>query len=293
MSDIPIIMVVDDFEKNLVLLEIILTSIGYRVIMARNGEEALERALSKPPDLILLDIMMPKMDGYQVARRLKEDKRTMIVPIIMLSGLKEVHDRVKGLEAGADDFLTKPVHKKELESRIKSLLKVKAYNDHMRSYQKALQERISGKTQQLRTALSSFSRFVPGEFLKLLNKENITDVKLGDHILREMTILFSDIRSFTSLSEKMTPQQNFNFLNSYLKRMNPFIWNNKGFIDKYIGDAIMALFPDGEESALSAAIEMINHLPVYNTHRHNCRYAPIEIGIGMHSGEVMLCTNGH
>lgn len=293
MNNTPSIMVVDDVEDNLVLFEVTLTSIGYRVIMARNGEEALEKVLSKPPDLILLDIVMPKMDGYQVARRLKEDKRTMIIPIIMLSGLTEVHDRVKAFEAGADDFLTKPVHTKELEARIKSLLKVKAYNDHMRSYQKALKEKISGKTEQLRTALSSFSRFVPTEFLKLLNRQNITDVKLGDHVLREMTILFSDIRSFTSLSEKMTPQENFNFLNSYLKRMNPFIWNNKGFIDKYVGDAIMALFPDGEESALSAAIEMIKHLPVYNTHRHNYGYAPIEIGIGIHSGTVMLGTIGH
>ncbi len=293
MNHKPVIMVVDDFEKNLILLEAILTSIGYRVIMAKNGEEALEKALREPPDLILLDIMMPKMDGYQVARRLKEDRRTMIIPIVMLSGLKDVYDRVKGLEAGADDFLTKPVDRKELESRIKSLLKVKAYNDHMRSYQKVLKERISGKTEQLRAALNSFSRFVPREFLKCLNKQNVLDVKLGDQALREMTILFSDIRSFTSLSEKMTPRENFNFLNSYLKRMIPFIWNNNGFIDKYIGDAIMALFPDGEESALSAAIEMIKYLPIYNSHRSNFGYTPIKIGIGIHSGTVMLGTIGH
>ena len=126
-----------------------------------------------------------------------------------------------------------------------------------------------------------------------MNKQNILDVKLGDHALKEMTILFSDIRSFTSLSEKMTPQENFNFLNSYLKRMNPFIWNNKGFIDKYIGDCIMALFPDGEESALSAAIEMIKYLPIYNTHRCNYGYTPIKIGIGIHTGTVMLGTIGH
>ncbi len=293
MNDTPTIMIVDDFEKNLILLEAILTSIGYRVIMARNGEEALEKALRKPPDLILLDIMMPKMDGYQVVRRLKEEQRTMIIPIVMLSGLKEVYNRVKALEAGADDFLTKPVNRKELESRIKSLLKVKAYNDYMRSYQEVLQERISGKTEELRTALNSFSRFVPREFLKCLNKQNISDVKLGDQALKEMAILFSDIRSFTSLSEKMTPGENFNFLNSYLKRMNPFIWNNNGFIDKYIGDEIMALFPGGEESALSAAIEMIKYLPIYNTHRRNCGYTPIKIGIGIHSGTVMLGTIGH
>jgi len=293
MNHKPVIMVVDDLERNLILLETILTSIGYRVIMVKNGEEALEKALRELPDLILLDIMMPKMDGYQVARRLKEDQRTMIIPIVMLSGLKEVYDRVKALEAGADDFLTKPVDRKELEARIKSLLKVKAYNDHLRSYQQVLKERVSGKTEQLRTALNSFSRFVPREFLKCLNKQNVLDVKLGDQALREMTILFSDIRSFTSLSEKMTPRENFNFLNSYLKRMIPFIWNNNGFIDKYIGDAIMALFPEGEESALSAAIEMIKYLPIYNSHRRSYGYTPIRIGIGIHSGTVMLGTIGH
>ncbi len=293
MNDKAVIMVVDDFDKNLILLEAILTQLGYRVITAGDGEEAIEKALREPPDLILLDIMMPKMDGYQVARRLKKEQSTMTIPIVMLSGLKEVYNRVKALEAGADDFLTKPVHRKELGSRIKSLLRVKAYNDHLRSYQKVLEEKISGKTEELRLTLNSYSRFVPREFLKCLNKQNILDVRLGDQALKEMTILFSDIRSFTSLSEKMTPRESFNFLNSYLKRMNPFIWNNNGFIDKYIGDAIMALFPDGEESALSAAIEMIKYLPIYNSHRSNCGYAPIEIGIGIHSGAVMIGTIGH
>ncbi len=293
MNNTPTIMVVDDYEQNLTLLEAILSSLGYQVIIAKNGEEALEKAFKRPPDLILLDIMMPKMNGYQVARRLKKDKRTMIIPIVMLTSLNEVYDRVKALDAGADDFLTKPVHKKELEFRIKSLLKVKAYNDYMRSHQKALKSELVGKTEQLRKTLNSFSRFVPSEFLKCLEKQNILDVKLGDHALKEMTILFSDIRSFASISEKMTPQQNFNFLNSYLKRMNPFIWDNKGFIDKYIGDCIMALFPYGEESALSAAIEMLKYIPIYNTHRCNCGYTPINIGIGIHSGTVILGTIGH
>jgi two-component system sensor histidine kinase ChiS len=108
-----------------------------------------------------------------------------------------------------------------------------------------------------------------------------------------MTILFSDIRSFTQLSEKMTPQETFKFLNSYLERMNPFIWNNRGFVDKYIGDAIMALFPYGEESALSAAVEMLKHIPVYNAHREGYGYDPIKFGIGIHTGPVILGTIGH
>ena len=113
----------------------------------------------------------------------------------------------------------------------------------------------------------SFARFVPQEFLQALNKPDIADLKLGDHVKLDLAILFSDIRSFTALSEKMTPEQNFGFLNSYLKRMDPFIWENKGFIDKYIGDAIMALFPRGSGSALSAAVAMLSYIPLYNSHR--------------------------
>jgi two-component system sensor histidine kinase ChiS len=103
-----------------------------------------------------------------------------------------------------------------------------------------------------------------------------------------MTILFSDIRSFTAMSETLTPQENFNFLNSYLSRIGPVIRKNHGFIDKYIGDAIMALFPGEPENAVRAALEMQRELEVYNGHRKNTGYAPIRIGIGLHTGSVML-----
>lgn len=113
----------------------------------------------------------------------------------------------------------------------------------MRRYQKQLKEQLSDKAKELWKSVESFSRFVPKEFLHHLGRKDITEVKLGDQTLKKMAILFSDIRSFTSLSEKMTPQENFNFLNSYLKRMDPFIWNHGGFIDKYIGDSNYGSFP--------------------------------------------------
>jgi class 3 adenylate cyclase len=109
----------------------------------------------------------------------------------------------------------------------------------------------------------------------------------------DYSIVFSDIRSFTRLSEKMSPEENFAFLNSYLRRMNPFIWENGGFIDKYIGDAIMALFPMGAGSALSAAVAMLSHIPLYNQHRASFGYEPIGVGIAVHSGTVMLGVIGH
>ncbi len=134
---------------------------------------------------------------------------------------------------------------------------------------------------------NSYSRFVPMEFLKYLDKQNITEIELGNQVQIEMTVLFSDIRSFTTISESMSPQENFNFLNSYLKRISPVIRNNSGFIDKFIGDAIMALFPDTKH-AIRAAIEMFKEINTYNQHRAKSAYEPIEIGIGLHGGKVIL-----
>lgn len=139
---------------------------------------------------------------------------------------------------------------------------------------------------------AAYQRFVPEEFLKFLNRESIVDVKLGDQIRKEMSVLFSDIRSFTELSEKMSPEENFNFINSYLKRMGPSIRENNGFIDKYIGDAIMALFPRNADDAIKASIDMMKGIFIYNQHRKNQGYPPISIGIGIHTGELMLGTVG-
>ncbi|MGC8764321.1 MAG: adenylate/guanylate cyclase domain-containing protein [Brevinematia bacterium] len=133
-----------------------------------------------------------------------------------------------------------------------------------------------------------YFKFVPSEFLKFLGKSNILDLKLGDQVEKEMTVMFSDIRSFTSLSETMSPEENFNFINAYLRRVGPLIRKNTGFIDKYIGDAIMALFPEKPEDALIAGIEMRKKLFVYNEERVRSGYIPIDIGVGIHTGKLML-----
>ena len=139
----PKILVVDDEERNLRLMEAMLIPLGYDVIPAHNGLEALEKVQTSPPDVILLDIMMPEMDGYEVAIKLKADEESKIIPIVMITALKDLEDRVKALEAGADDFLSKPVDKTELRARVQSLLKVKAYNDHMRNHQQELEAEVA------------------------------------------------------------------------------------------------------------------------------------------------------
>jgi len=136
------------------------------------------------------------------------------------------------------------------------------------------------------------TRFVPREFLEQLGRKDIQGLQLGDHTERTMTILFSDIRSFTTLSGSMTPQQTFNFVNSYLTRIGPIIREHRGFIDKYIGDAIMALFPESPRSAVEAAIAMQRRVVTYNQERARAGYEPVAIGIGIHRGDLMLGTIG-
>lgn len=138
----------------------------------------------------------------------------------------------------------------------------------------------------------AFERFVPSEFLRFLNKQSIVDVQLGDQIEQEMSVLFSDIRNFTTLSEQMNPEENFRFINSYLSRISPVIREHQGFIDKYIGDAIMALFSGGADNAVKAGIAMLNKLVEYNQHRTTFGYKPIQIGIGINTGLLMLGTVG-
>lgn len=138
----------------------------------------------------------------------------------------------------------------------------------------------------------SYERFVPQEFLNLLEKESITDVVLGDQVQKDMTVFFLDIRNFTNLSEKMTPKENFTFINTFLSLIKPFITKHGGFIDKYIGDAIMALFPVSADSALQSALEIINVLNEYNIKKSNEGKVAIHVGIGINSGPLMLGTVG-
>jgi class 3 adenylate cyclase len=138
----------------------------------------------------------------------------------------------------------------------------------------------------------AYERFVPRQFLQFLNKDSIVDVQFGDNVQQKMSILFSDIRSFTTLSETMTPEDNFKFINAYLSRMEPAITDHNGFIDKYIGDAIMALFSGQADDAVKAGIAMLHQLRIYNQHRQNSGYPPIRIGIGINTGGLMLGTIG-
>jgi putative two-component system response regulator len=155
MKDKPVILFVDDQHLNIELLEAYLTPQGYEIVTAANGKEALEKLSENKIDLILLDVIMPGMDGFEVTRRIRQDDKHRLLPIILVTALHETEDRIKGIEAGCNDFISKPVDKVELLAMVRSLLKVKAYNDLLSNYQKELESEVTSKTEELKHALEN------------------------------------------------------------------------------------------------------------------------------------------
>jgi len=258
------ILIVDDEPVNRRVLENHLTVGGYLTVEASNGEEALkELSKGKPVDLVLLDVMMPGLSGYQVCEEIRKNFLASELPIILLTAKNRINDLVAGFDAGANDYLTKPFSKKELLSRIKTHL-------HLNGIHKAA------------------SKFVPTEFIKSVGREAITEVVLGDHVEKNVTVLFSDIRGYTTLAEGMTPRQNFKFVNAYVGKMGPLIQKNRGFVNQYLGDGIMALFPQDSEDALQAGIDMQKRIQEYNIRRKKEGYLPLSVGIGLHTGPLVM-----
>jgi len=263
------ILIVDDEPVNQQVLANYLEPEKYSITQVYNGEDALKLVNEGERfDLMLLDIMMPKMSGYEVCKRIRQDHLPSELPVIMLTAKNQISDLVEGFSSGANDYIAKPFSKNELIARIRTHLKLHKIN-------------------------SSYGRFLPHDFMKTLGKESIIDVKLGDHVEGEMTVMFSDIRSFTTISEGMSPKDNFNFLNDYLSQCIPAIRNNKGFIDKYIGDAVMAIFPDEPVNAIKASLDTLHYLEEYNRERTTKGLFPINIGMGLHTGSLMLGTIGN
>ncbi|MEO0473287.1 MAG: ATP-binding protein, partial [Bacteroidota bacterium] len=256
------ILAVDDEPINQQVLKNHLSTEEYFVTTVMNGQEALE-ALERGEhfDLVLLDVMMPQMSGFEVCQKIRERYLPSELPVIMLTAKNQVADLVQGLSQGANDYIVKPFSKQELLARIKTHLNLLRIN-------------------------SATGRFVPYEFLRILGHESILDVQLGDQVEQKVTVFFSDIRDYTTLSEQMSPKENFNFLNAYLGRVGPIIKKQGGFVNQYYGDGIMALFPQSTEDAVDAALDIQRSIQTYNQERDKKGRLPIRLGIGLHSGPV-------
>lgn len=261
------ILIVDDEPINLQVLINQLKLSNFNIIQSTSGEEAINLCNKQKPDLILLDIMMPKMNGYEVSQKIREFYPPSELPIILLTAKNQEKDIVTGFNSGANDYITKPFSKNELLARIKTHLELSKIN-------------------------IAYGCFVPHEFLEILGKDSILDVQLGDQVQQEMTIMFSDIRAFTTLSEKMSPKETFDFINTYISFVAPIIKKYNGFIDKYIGDAIMTLFPNNAPDSILAAIEIQEAISRFNSNRIDGGQKPIDVGIGLHTGPLILGTIG-
>ncbi|MEO0895013.1 MAG: response regulator [Bacteroidota bacterium] len=258
------ILVVDDEPINHQVLTNHFEESGYVIFSALNGNEAMELLDEGIKfDLVILDLMMPSMSGFEVCWKIRERFLPSELPIIMVTAKNQVNDLVQGLQTGANDYIAKPFSKDEFIARVKTHLNL--HNIH-----------------------EATGRFIPHEFLRTLGRENITDVHLGDQVHQEITVLFSDIRDYTRLSEGMKPEQTFQFVSEYAGRMGPLIDNNFGFINQYMGDGIMALFQRSPKDAVLAAVQMQKGIHQWNAERANSQLEAIKIGIGMHTGPLIM-----
>jgi putative two-component system response regulator len=200
MKDKPVILVVDDQPQNIELLEAYLVPQNYEVVTAASGEKALEKLSGNPIDLILLDVMMPGMDGFEVTRRIRQDDQHRLLPIILVTALRDMEDRVKGIEAGCDDFISKPFDKMELLARVRSLLKVKAYNDLMQNYRKELEVEVTLRTEELKQAFEKIKAASLDTIYRLSMAAEFRDDDTGAHIKR-MSLYTAAIARSMGLTE--------------------------------------------------------------------------------------------
>jgi class 3 adenylate cyclase len=260
------ILVVDDELKNVKLLADLLTVKGYSAVTAASGREALAQVEAEQPDLVLLDVVMPEMSGYEVCRKIRENPATGILPVVMVTALDPGEERIKGLEAGADDFLTKPINQAELLARVRSLLRIKELYDTVQAqaaqlseWNKTLEHRVQEQVTQVER-LGRLKRFFSPQVAELIVAGGAED-PLKSH-RREITVIFLDLRGFTPFAETAEPEEVMGVLHEYHSEMGKAILEHEGTLERFAGDGMMVVFNDPvpvlnpEERALRTALAM-------------------------------------
>jgi adenylate cyclase len=267
MRDRPRILAVDDAPDNLEILSYRLERQGYEVILAADGEEGLARARETLPDLILLDVMMPKLDGIAVARELKRDPELRSVPVILVTAKSDVRDVVEGLDAGADEYLTKPFEHSALLARVRSMLRQKALHDtvqeqarQLAEWAATLEQRVAAQVGEIER-MSRLRRFLPPQVADLVVSSDQVEGLLDSH-RREVTVVFCDLRGFTAFGEKAEPEEVIGVLREYHAALGALIVRYEGTLERFMGDGLLVLFndplpcPDHSERAVRMALEM-------------------------------------
>ena len=277
------VLVVDDDLLNANLIYKYLTSVGYQVIKAHNGRDGLALACQEKPDLILLDVMMPGMNGFEVCQRLRSDPSTAYVPVVMVTALYETEERIAALEAGADDFLSKPFNIYELAARVKSLLRIKHQHDELERRNKLF--------------YSVMTRYMAPEVSEQILHDPERYLQLGGES-RRVTTLFADIRGFTRYAQTHSPDRVVELLNLVFKELTAVVLRWRGTFDKYLGDAIMALYgapvsyEDDVLRALRTALDMQQAFQDLSKSWVDDQERSLGLGIGVHTGEVIIGNVG-
>ncbi|HET7197352.1 MAG TPA: response regulator [Burkholderiales bacterium] len=234
------ILVVDDQRANVEMMAGVLAGRGYTVSTALDGHEALERVREVRPDVVVCDLLMPKMDGYEVCRRLRAAPETALLPVILVTSLEAQEERIRGLEAGADDFLSKPVNWEELFARVRSLLRVKALQDELKELNARLEQRVREQVAQLER-LSRLKRFFSRSVAEAI-------VAGGEELLkphrREITAVFLDLRGFTAFTDRADPDEVMELLRAYHVTLGMTVDEFGGTLEHFAGDGIMIFFSD-------------------------------------------------
>ena len=251
----PQILIVEDNEANLDILKMRLEASGYDVIAATDGIAGLEKSKEVCPDLILLDIMMPKMDGIEVCKRIKNDNSLPFIPIIMVTAKADTQDAIAGLEAGSDEYLTKPVDHGALIARVRSMLRIKSLHDtvqqqadllkqqadQLKRWNEELEQRVTEQVQELERT-NRLKRFLSPQLAEMIVSAN-EDNRLESH-RREITVVFCDLRGFTAFSEIGEPEEVMSVLREYHSVMGELIFNFNGTLERFTGDGLMVFFND-------------------------------------------------
>ena len=242
------ILVVDDIEKNVKLLADVLAVKGFRVSTAFSGEQALERINTDAPDLVLLDVMMPGVSGYDVCRAIRADPRHAMLPIVLVTALDPAQERVKGLEAGADDFLTKPVNQPELMARVRSLLRIKMLHDEvqcqkteLQAWNQTLEQRVAEGVVKLER-VGRLKRFFSPHLAEAILAGTEADLLKAHR--REISVVFIDLRGFTAFTDRAEPEEVMELLHEFHAIMGRIVMAHSGTLERFAGDSVMVFFND-------------------------------------------------
>jgi class 3 adenylate cyclase len=243
----PIVLVVDDLAQNVRLLEAVLSPKGFRVAAAASGEEALDVLGKERPDLVLLDILMPGMDGYEVCRRIRQNPETAFLPVIMITASGE-EQKIRAIESGADDFVNKPFDQAELLARVRSLVRVKQYHDtiehqaaELAHWNRELEQRVRTQIEQLER-VGRLRRFLPAQLADLIVSSGDESFLSGHR--REITVVFCDLRGFTAFAETAEPEDVWDILGEYHGALGDLIGRFEGTLERFAGDGLMVFFND-------------------------------------------------